>query len=316
MRATFTFLLVVFVFTANAQFTIQPQIGLQNSRTSIKYNDQSFMPVATQFFPLLALRMAYNSKQGHGVFLGVSTSSPAIDFKFSDLQTAATSYNASHQNIQMRFEGGYQFRTKPIYFSKGNSSNTPEAKTGHSCGGGGQHVCAGRMNCMHSCSKNANKTTAKNNGSYMRIIPSVGMAFIPSQPSEIETQTQGTQTTYDYKASAWNSAIIAGTAFEFGSNRQAKFVVNINYLKGLGNMDTKTINSTSNGKAVASTISSTTSGWNVSVGIPISFNKNRNKKQEYINRELQRLENERLQNHTRCEQYRMHMGCGQYRRMQ
>ena len=110
----------------------------------------------------------------------------------------------------------------------------------------------------------------------MRITPSVGLAFIPSQLTEIETQTQGTQTTYDYKAGAWSSAIIAGTAFEFGTNRHAKFVVNINYLKGLGNMDTKTINSVSNGKTVASTISSNNSGWNVSVGIPISFNKNNN----------------------------------------
>lgn len=315
MRATFTFVLVVFVFAANAQFTIQPQIGLENSRTSIKYNDQSFVPASMQFSPLLAVHLAYSSKQGHGVFLGVSTSSSAIDFKFSDLQNAATSFNASRQNLQLRFEGGYQFSTKPIYFSKGNSSNTYANKTGRSCGGGGQHFCAGRMNCMHSCSRNANKTSAKNNGSYMRITPSVGLAFIPSQPSEIETQTQGTQTTYDYKAGAWNSAIIAGTAFEFGSNSHAKFVVNINYLQGLGNMDTKTINSTSNGKAIASSISSNTSGWNISVGIPISFTKNNNKKRECINRELQRLHDERMQNHRPCGQYQMHLGCGQ-RRMQ
>lgn len=323
MRITFTCLLVVFVYTANAQFSIQPQIGLENTRTAVKYNDQSVVPVGMQFSPMFAVQMDYKSKQGHGAFVGVSTSSPAIDFQFSDLQTAATSYNASRQNIQLRFEGGYEFSTKPIYFSKGNTSNTPAYKPANRCAGREQqscsgkvncqqHSCAGRMNCgQHSremCSKDPNKTMAKNNGSYMRIIPSVGVAFIPSQPSEIETKTQGTQTTYDYKAGAWNTALIAGTAFEFGNNRHAKFIVNINYLKGIGNMDTKTINSVSNGKAVSSTISSNTSGWNVKLGIPLSFSKKpQQRKQCERSTYNGKCGQERSQFHGRCGQYRMFM---------
>ncbi len=118
----------------------------------------------------------------------------------------------------------------------------------------------------------------------MRIIPSVGLAFIPSQQTEIETKTQGTQTIYNYKADAWNTALIAGTGFEFGTNRHAKFIVNINYLKGLGNMDTKTINSVSNGKAVAATLGSNSSSWSVGLGIPLSFSK----KKPEMHRQIER----------------------------
>ena len=139
----------------------------------------------------------------------------------------------------------------------------------------------------------------------MRIIPSVGLAFIPGQPSEIETKTGG-QTTYDYKAGAWNTAVTAGTGFEFGNSRQAKFVVSINYLKGLGNMDTKTVNSVSNGKSVATMVSSAASSWNVSLGVPISFSKKPKIKNQ--------IENSRYSGKCgQSERYKPQSRCGQYR---
>lgn len=310
----FTLLFVGFGYAANAQFSIQPQIGLENSKTTIQYNNQSFVPLGTQLIPRVALRMDYKFKQGHGIFAGISTSSPAVDFKFADPQTAATSYKASKQNTKLRLEGGYQFSTKPIYFSKpgkssGKSSFSSSLKSSQKCGGREQQSCREKMSCgqrsvMSRCSKNSNKVTAKNNGSYMRIIPSVGVAYIPSQPSEIVA----TQSNYSYKAGAWNTALIAGTGFEFGSNRHAKFIININYLKGLGNMDTKTINSVSNNKAVATMISSKASSWGVSLGIPFSLSK----KKPQLHNQFERLkysgrcgQSEKSQSRSRCGEYKM-----------
>ena len=248
MRKTITLLFVLMSCVTNAQFSIQPQIGLENSRTTIKSNEfASFSPMGMQFAPRLAVRMNYKFKTGHGVFFGVATSSQAVEFKFTDPQAARTTYKATEKGLQLHLEGGYQYSTKPIALGKAGSAN----KAGHRCGSGEQHKCISKPGCgQHSstshCSKTSNKTTAANKGWYMRIVPSAGLAFIPSGAEKIETETKGGQTTYEYKA-GWNTAFIAGTAFEFGSLKQSKFVVSVNFLKGLGNKE-ETINTIVNGK--------------------------------------------------------------------
>ncbi|HUS02103.1 MAG TPA: hypothetical protein VMY77_10275 [Chitinophagaceae bacterium] len=307
-----TCFLLALGFAANAQFNIQPQMGLENSRTIIQYNEQSIVPSGMQLSPKLALRMDYKFKTGHGPYIGISTTAPATNFNFSVPPTATNSYNTSRQNLQMRFEGGYQLSTKPIFFLKPAKSLTSHAsfRSSGRCGDR-EYSCIKKLNCGNSsanrCSSSSNKSIAKNKGSYMRIIPSVGLAFIPGQPSEIETKTEGGQTTYDYKAGAWNTALTAGTGFEFGNNRQAKFVVSINYLKGLGNMDTKTINSVSNGKSEATIVSSKASSWNVSLGVPISFSKRKPEIKKQV---------EKFRYNGKCgqsERYKPQSRCGQYR---
>lgn len=319
---TLTCLLIATGFAATAQFRIQPQLGVDNTKTSITYNDQSFVPSGMQFSPKLGLRMEYTFKKGHGIFAGISTSAPAIDFEFSDMQSAANSYNTARQNLQMRFEGGYQFSTKPISLSKKGSTQNAFLKTSGRCGersfgkcGGHERAsCGSKMSCgkqsaVRSCSKNSEKSVASK-ASYLRIIPSAGFAFIPAQPSVIESKLQGGQNMYTYKAGAWNTALIAGAGFEFGSGKQAKFMVSINYLKGLDNMETQTINSVSNGKSIASMVSSASSGWSISLGVPLSFSKIRpdiKRRFDRFNHNGRFGEFEKFQSHGRCGQYRMQM---------
>lgn len=270
-----TCLLLACGYAVNAQFSIQPQFGIENSRTAININEQSFVPAGVQFFPKLALRLDYKLNKSNGVYAGISTSAPAIDFTFSDPQSAATSYNLSRNNIEFRFEGGYQFSTKPIYFSKpGRSVSTHSFSRSFHQYGNRQQSCRTKSSCIRSssanrCSKNANKTMAKNKGSYMKILPSLGFSYSPNQSSGIENK----QGVYNYKGGAWNTALVAGTGFEFGNNRQAKFIVNINYLRGLGNMDTEMMNSVSNGKTVPTSFSSKASSWSISLGVPFSLSK-------------------------------------------
>lgn len=305
-----TCLLVVCSYATYAQFSIQPQIGLENSKTTIQHNDESLIPGGVRFSPKLSLRMEYKFKKGHGPFIGVSTSAPVVDFNFSDPQTAAATYNAQRDNLQLRFEGGYQLSTKPIYFSSPGKSHASAFRSSGKCGDREKYSCNTKMSCGKSsasrCSKSSNKSIAKNNESYMRIIPSAGLALIPGQPSEIETKTQGTQTTYNYKAGAWHTAFIAGTGFEFGNNGRAKFAINVNYLKGLGNMDTQTINSVSNGKPVATRFSSKASSWSVGLGFPISFSK-----KPAVQKHVERSRYENKCGQSEKIQYRS--GCGQKR---
>ncbi len=57
------------------------------------------------------------------------------------------------------------------------------------------------------------------------------------------------------------------------------------------------------------TLSSKASGFNVSLGIPLTFGNKKNN----IKKEIERSQNERMQNRTRCGQNQYHHGCGQYR---
>ncbi len=299
MKNILTLLFALITFSANAQFTFLPQVGLENSRTTIKSNEFSaFSPKGMQFAPQLGVRMGYTFKTGDGVFFGISSSSPAVEFKFADPLTARTSYKAYAEDLQLRLEGGYQFSTKPIALSKPGSSN----RSGHSCSGGQHHSCTGHLSCGQHNSSNhfgntSNKTMAQNKGWYMRIKPSAGFAFLPSEKGKIETETKSGQTNYEYKA-GWNTAFIAGTAFEFGSRKQSKFVVSLNYLKGLGN-NTQTLNTVDNNKTTAYTFQSNTSSFTVSIGIPVNFKKNNKVTQQH------RQCSSSSHCMSRCAQYRM-----------
>src|SRR5258705_9939970 len=102
MRKTITSLFVLMSCVTNAQFSVQPQVGLENSRTSIKSSEFAcFSPMGRQFAPRLAVRMSYKFKAGHGAFLGVATSRQAVEFKFTDPQAARTTYVATKKGLQL-----------------------------------------------------------------------------------------------------------------------------------------------------------------------------------------------------------------------
>ena len=284
--ATVTSLLfVAFGYAASAQFTIQPQIGIENFRTSLNYNNlSSFSPLGGKLSPQASVRLDYKFKQGHGPFLGIATSNSIVSFNFSDPETGRNTYQASAGDIQLRFEGGYQLTSKRIYFNKSGASSKPASKsvskstqnetnyTKHGCGGYSQksHCCSHSNKTSTTKSKIA---ASKNNGWWMRIQPSVGAAFIPAVKQSLVTNQQGSQTSYEYRAGNWNSALVTGAGFEFGNNAQRKFTISINYLKGLGNLDTRTLTTTTGAKTVTTDFKSAASGWNIKFGVPISLNK-------------------------------------------
>ena len=175
--ATVTSLLfVAFGYAASAQFTIQPQIGIENFRTSLNYNNlPSFSPLGGKLSPQASVRLDYKFKQGHGPFLGIATSNSVVSFNFSDPETGRNVYKASAADIQLRFEGGYQLTSKRIYFNKTGASSKPANKsvskstqsetnyTKHSCGeySGRSHCCS------HSSTTKSKIPASKNNGWWM-----------------------------------------------------------------------------------------------------------------------------------------------------
>ncbi len=312
--ATLTLItLVACGFATNAQrFSILPQVGFENSKTNISYNDlSSFSPVGVKFSPQGSLRLNYASKQGHGFFLGVASSRSTIVFSFADPETGMNNFATTTGNMQLRLEGGYQFNSRPIYFNKSNSSTAkkPEAATTEKkqCGSyAARSGCHKNYSSSYSrCSdKNKTKSAAKNSGSWVRIQPSIGMGYIPFVKSDVISKTQNGQTTYEYRAGNWNTALIAGTGFEFGRNKTKLFTVSINYFKGLGNLNTQTLSTVSGTKSVTTTLKSEVSGWNLRIGIPFTLGGPRPATKPKTEKKTEQIRK------TSCGQYRVIYRCG------
>lgn len=275
---------ILFIAVAvNAQkLSLTPQVGFENSKTSVNYNDLgSFAPLGGEFNPQVSLRLDYKFKQGFGPYLGASTSRSVVSYSFNDIENGMNLYNATQANMQVRMEGGFQFTTKPILFNKTNaSSNTSTSKTKSS-----NKSSYGSYTYRSSCSKRyysqssrcqsknsaAKKVENKNKGGWVRLQPSVGVGYIPSQKTDVVTKVEGGQTTYEYRAGAWNTALTTGLGFEFGRDKTRMLNLSVNYFTGIGSMDKETITAVSGTKTSVATLESKASGWNMRIGIPFTL---------------------------------------------
>ncbi len=283
---------VAFGYAARSQkFSLLPQVGFENSKTKISYNDgKSFSPLGVRFSPQASLRLTYSSKKGHGFFVGAATSRTIVSFNFADPETGQNSYTATTGNMQVRLEGGYRFNTKPLALGKSKQTTANNLS---------------KKNCSrssHCCARNASRTAAPaapRAKSWLRIQPSIGMGWMPGIKSDVLSETKNGQTTYQYNAGNWNTAFIAGTDVEFGKGSTRQFTIGINYLKGIGNLDQKTFSTVSSGKLVNTSVSSAVSAWNLRIGIPFGL------------KAKTKTKTERKPEHRNsgCSQYRMMYRC-------
>ena len=270
-------LFLIVGFVSNAQLSVVPQLGIENSKTTVSYNQSSgFAPIGTKLSPQAALRLDYKFKKGHGPFVGFATTRSGVNYTFTNPETGRTNYMASRDNMQLRLEGGYQLTTKPIYFNKSGSKKTnsnASAQKSPSKSGCRDFYITSR--CGSKSFQSAAKTATKQKGSWVAFQPSAGMAFVPTgSAAGIATNGQGDLTTYEYTAGNWKTALVAGTGFIFGKNDRQKLVVSINYLRGIGNQS-ESMTTTNASKPVTTNISSNSSNWNLRVGVPFSLTKTR-----------------------------------------
>ena len=293
---TLTGILFIASIVMNAQrLSLTPQVGFENSKTSINYNNLgSFAPLNGEFNPQISFRLDYKFKQGFGPYIGASTSRSVVLYSFNDIENGMNLYNATKANMQLRLEAGYQFTTNPIMFNKPSStqkSSATKTKTQ------GKSSC-GNYSYRSHCSKNyssssshcqnktnlARKVENKNKGGWVRLIPSVGIGFIPSPKTDVIAKTQGGQTTYEYRAGNWNTAFMTGMGFEFGRNKQRLLNVSVNYFTGIGNMSKQTISGISGTKASYASLQSNASGWNMRIGIPFTLAEKKPAKTKSVNK--------------------------------
>jgi hypothetical protein len=271
MRATFTSLaLLATAIAANAQFSLTPKAGLEPTRTSINYNDlRCLSPLGSKINPQIALRLDYKFKNTHGPYIGISTNRSITAMQFSDPETGLTNYTASAGQQQVRFEGGYTFSSKPISLgSKAGSKTTAKQSPAKTAAKQGCHRSAAKSSCG-SKSKSPEKLMAKNKGWTMRIQPSAGIAYNPAGKANL---VQDNGANYIYNAGNWKTAATAGMDLEFGRGRDRVLTVGFQYLKGLGNSDASITTQTGT-KATTTYLSSRSSAYNITVGVPFTLSK-------------------------------------------
>ena len=108
---------------------------------------------------------------------------------------------------------------------------------------------------------------------FVRLQPQLGVAYIPSVKNDFASKIQGSQATYTYNAGNWNTALISGMGFEFGKGKTRLFQLNLQYLKGIGNMDNTILTTQSGAKSIETSYASRASSWSLSFGFPISLAK-------------------------------------------
>ncbi len=268
--------------TANSQFTLLPQAGFESPNTKISYNNLPYFSPLAQLQPNFGLRADYKFKSGFGPFAGISTSRPSVNYSFTDPEKGMTEYNASMGNMQAQLQAGLQYTSRPIFFRKQTSASkspktTVEATTSnHSyyssrC----SHAYSG---CGAKKSATAEKTKSQNKGWSLRLQPSAGIGFMPSNLEDLVIDPTGSQNNYTYNAGNNKTAFLTGMGFEFAKNEKRLFTLSVNYFKGLGDNATS-FTSESPGKSTTTMLNSKLSGWGASLGIPISFTKKTSTKQ-------------------------------------
>lgn len=250
-------------FATNAQFSVTPRVGIEQALTCVKVNDNSrISPMSSNFSPQVGLRADYLIDKKHGPFVGIASSRSIVTYEFTNPETGDKNFTSTQGDWKLRLEAGYQVSTKAISLKKLVPVPAKQAIQSMS-------PCAARKMML------AQAAAAKKPAMNVRIQPYAGMAFIPNPATAITSAFKSNETVYQYSAGNWTSAVITGVNFAFAKGDINKYVVGIQYLKGLSNLSTETLTTAAESKVLSTQLSSKSAAWNVTVGMPLNFTKSK-----------------------------------------
>jgi hypothetical protein len=251
-------------FATNAQLSVSPRVGIEQAFNCVKYNNTSCInPISPNISPQISVRADYLFNKVHGPFAGIASNRSLVTYEFTNPETGGKEYTSAQGDWKLRLEAGYQVSSKPI--SLGRTVKQPATT-----------VSTGNLSpCAAARMRQAMATVPQKPVMNLRIQPYAGMAFVPNPEKAVTTTMKSGETVYQYNAGNWTSAFITGVDLAFAKGSVNKYVVGIQYLKGIGNMHTETLNTSTENKLVTTQLSSSSAAWNINVGIPLSFSKSK-----------------------------------------
>jgi len=251
-------------FATSAQLSVTPKVGFEQSFTSVQYNNMgAFSPMSPAFSPQAAIRMDYLIKKVHGPFIEIASNRSLVSYQFTNPETGNQQFTASSGDWQLRYEAGYQVSSKPFQMGKVKMPAKPSTAGFSPC------AAARAMHNYYRAVEEAARKPVMN----VSIQPYAGMAFIPNPKTTLSTIDKSGGAVYQYNAGNWNTAFISGLNFAFAKGSEQKFVVGLQYLKGMGNMGNNTLVSLTDNKQIITHLASMASAWSLSVGMPIHLTK-------------------------------------------
>jgi hypothetical protein len=265
--------------TSHAQLSFLPQVGFEQSRTTLNYNSLSTSGANGNL--RAALKMDYRLKGGHGPYVNLGTSAAPIKFWFDNTGQLVKGMQQAKDNLQFRMEAGYQYTSKAIRFGKAkNKMNNPATESftettmqKQSCGSSSyKSHCASKRKVA--------KTPLRDNTLNMRLQPSVGLAYLPAAEESIKQTANGVE----YNATNWKTAVVPAMGFEFAKGQQRFLTLTVFYTKPLG-MQEESFTSATGNKAITTTLSPKASTWGMTVGVPFSFSKSNAAKTKQVKKD-------------------------------
>ncbi|MDQ6608565.1 MAG: hypothetical protein M3Y85_01955, partial [Bacteroidota bacterium] len=260
-------LLLLIGAVAHAQLSFLPQIGFEQSHTTLNYGDAFSSGIHDNL--KAGLKLDYRFKGGHSPFINLTTSPQPVGFVFNDAAYINNNYQSIKSGLQFRVEAGYQYSSQPIQLKR--SSSHFESKAYKTNNEGTERIkrCGSSSDRSRCCQKKMTlKNALANNNLNMRLQPSIAVAYIPSSRENVKATSNGVE----YNAANWKTAIVPAMGFEFAKADQRLFTLSVFYTKALG-QEKETMTSFSGSKATITPLSSKASTWGMTIGIPFSFAK-------------------------------------------
>jgi hypothetical protein len=248
----------------NAQLSFLPQVGFEQSRTTVNYNALSTSGLQGNF--KAGLKIDYRFKGGHSPFVNVATSPAPMNFSFSESGSLLDNMQQAKANLRLRLEAGYQYSSSPIQLTKGGSasrsaSHHEGATQKKSCGSSSYTSHCGQQK-LHT------RSTRPVEALSMRLQPSLGFAYVPAANEAIKSNGNG----FQYDGAAWKTALVPAMGFEFAKGRQRLATVTVFYTKPL-QQNEETFTGNTGLKPISTSLSSKASTWGLTLGVPFGFTK-------------------------------------------
>ncbi|HUR09983.1 MAG TPA: hypothetical protein VM012_01360 [Flavitalea sp.] len=298
---------------ATAQkLSLSPQIGIERNNTTLRYTDvASFSPLCQNLSPQASLRLDYRFRKGHGPYTEIGTTRPVVSVDFRTVEGATSNTSAETGPFRLKIEGGYQLSSKPFFFKKSaRKIDIPKvvempSTVKKSCGGSSSYGYRGhcsRKSGEELAAKSMKRipekmTRAVNKGWSFRIQPSLGAAYVPALKNDVVLKNGNSEFTYN--AGNYDLAVVSRLGFEFAKNHDRMFTIAVQYLKGVGNLGSRSVSSMSGTKTHITQVQSAVSGWSLKAGIPLNLSHKKPDK---------KIMEQKHNTPSKCQQYKMHCG--------
>jgi hypothetical protein len=254
---------------SHAQFSLLPYAGFEQSNNSLRYGS-GYSAAAVNGNLKAGLRADYRLKGGHSPFVNFTTSPAPVSFRFDRAGSLLNAAEAVRGNLQFRLEAGYLYNSKPIALGKKKAASPPsqEAVTVTRVR---KSKCGSYTYKSHCGSKTKSMQAIPENKTLnMRLQPALALAYLPSSSETIRHTTNG----FEYTAGTWKTALVPSLGFAFARGNKPLFTLTAFYTRALGQPEELALTQVES-KIVQTPLQQRTATWGLSLGLPISFAKNK-----------------------------------------